>query len=317
MRVGGRRTTKRISDPSTSRGIGSGPLVSRVLMWAGLFFLVASLAFAGHSFLRDWLVGQDHYLVAGEAAPVPVVTMSWMALARSSPTSWPTTTPWPTDTAPAAMTSVPNLTLSPSVTPFLASTGTAALVLGDSPVPPHVSVATAPPPATATPVPTPGSLAPPARIQIPSLDINRSIVPLARKTEPGTGVQTWNTKKLFRSGPKDRVGYSEASAFPGEEGNIILVGHNSGNGRSGVFARLKRLKLGHRVQVMNSAGEIFVYEVKTIEKLSLRRATSAELDQHLSFLSVGDSEHLTLVGCSGAGAEFCQERIYVVAEPAE
>jgi LPXTG-site transpeptidase (sortase) family protein len=167
--------------------------------------------------------------------------------------------------------------------------------------------------ATPVPEPTPEFLPAPVRIQIPSLDINRFIIPLAQKTGQSVGTLTWNTKKLFRSGHKDRIGHSEGSANPGEEGNMILVG----DGQSGVFVRLKRLKLGHQVHVINDTGETFTYEVETIKKVKLRRKNSGDSIQHLSFLSAENTERLTLVGCSSAGAEPCSERVYVVAQPVE
>jgi sortase (surface protein transpeptidase) len=145
------------------------------------------------------------------------------------------------------------------------------------------------------------------------LDINRSIVPLAQKSVQIAGVPTWNTKKLFRSGRKDRIGHSAGSANPGEEGNMILVG----NDYRGVFVRLKRLKPGREVHIINDTGETFSYEVKTIKKVKLRRKNSGGLTQHLDFLAAGDSERLTLVGCTSAGAEPCSERLYVVAQPVE
>lgn len=98
---------------------------------------------------------------------------------------------------------------------------------------------------------------------------------------------------------------------------MILVGHNYGYGFNGVFVRLNRLKPGGKVYVVNSAGQTFTYKVKTVEKVKWRRKNFGELTQHLSFLSSGGSERLTLVSCSGADVEPFPERIYVVAEPVE
>ncbi len=166
-------------------------------------------------------------------------------------------------------------------------------------------------------MPAVASPPPPVKIRIPALDINRSVIHLARESDESKGLQTWNTKKLFRSGRKDLVGHSEGSAYPGEEGNMILVGHNQGNGYRGVFARLNRLKPGRKVYVINSAGETFAYEVKTKKKVKWQHKNFGELTQHLSFLSPGGSERLTLVSCSGANVAPFPERIYVVAEPVE
>ena len=319
MRVGNRRTANPISVPSNVQGVDFGRLASRVLIVFGVLFLVASITLAVHSPVKSWIIGQDRYLVAGDVAPLPVATMNWMASLRISATPWPTTLPRPTATLVAGTIPFPTLSPSPSVTSGHASMGAPMSVLGDSSVPPFAPTTAALPSPTVTlaPVPASGSRPPPVRIRIPSLDINRSVIHLARESDGSTGAQTWDTKKLFRSGRKDQVGHSEGSAYPGEEGNMILVGHSYGSGYSGAFVRLARLKVGYKVHVINSAGERFTYEVKTINKVKWRPKNSGELAQHLSFLSSGGSEGLTLVSCSGANVEPFPERVYVVAEPVE
>lgn len=180
---------------------------------------------------------------------------------------------------------------------------------------PTVIFTSVPPVATASPEPepTPEPLPDPAKIQIPSLAIDQYVIPLAQTGDQGTGPPTWNTKKLIRAGRKERIGHSQGSANPGEEGSMILVG----NGYRGVFGTLKRLKPGRKVHVINDAGEMFTYRVEVIKKARLRRKNSENLALHLSFLAAKDSEGLTLVGCNSAGADPCAERIYVVALPVE
>jgi LPXTG-site transpeptidase (sortase) family protein len=132
-----------------------------------------------------------------------------------------------------------------------------------------------------------------------------------------TGALTWNTKSLFRKGRQDLVGHSEGSAQPGEGGNMILVGHNYGYGYNGVFVRLGRLKAGDRVYVVDSAAQTFTYEVRSVDKVKWRRQSLGELTRHLTFLSTGGPERLTLVSCAGAEVEPFPARVYVVAEPVE
>jgi len=319
MRVGNWRTANPKSVPSIVQGGDFGRLVSRVLIVFGVLLLVASMAFATHPLLKGWIIGQDRYLMGGDVAPLPVATMNWMVSSRISATPWPTALRRPTATPVAGTIPIPTLYPSPSVTSGPAPMGTPVSVLGDGPVPDFSPTAAALPSPTAplAPVPTSGSPPPPVKIRIPSLDIKRSVIHLARESDGSMGVQTWNTEKLFRSGRKDQVGHSEGSAYPGEEGNMILVGHSYGNGYGGVFVRLARLKVGHKVHVINSAGERFTYEVKTIKKVKWRRKNSGELAQHLSFLSSGGAERLTLVSSSSANAEPFPDRVYVVAEPVE
>jgi LPXTG-site transpeptidase (sortase) family protein len=186
-----------------------------------------------------------------------------------------------------------------------------------------LSAVTALPTPTSTPTPAPtAALAParaspaaPVQIRIPAIGVSRSIVSLPRSIDERTGAVTWDTRRLFRSGRSDLVGLLEGSAYPGEQGNMILVGHNYGYGYNGVFVRLGRLKAGHKVVVVNKAGQAFTYQVTEVRRLKWREKDFAELAQHLSFLASGGPERVTLVSCAGAQVEPFPERIYVVAEP--
>jgi len=195
---------------------------------------------------------------------------------------------------------LPGPTLTPSPTP--------------TPSPPPTT--TAPPTLTPTPAPTPlpTPLPAPVQIQIPAIGVKRSIIALPRTVDRATGAWTWDTKKLFRSGRSDLVGHSQGSAFPGQMGNMILVGHNYGYGYNGVFVSLGRLKAGHEVIVVNKAGQTFRYRVTKVQRVKWRTKDFAELTQHLAFLEPGGRERVTLVSCAGADVEPFPERVYVVAE---
>jgi LPXTG-site transpeptidase (sortase) family protein len=196
-----------------------------------------------------------------------------------------------------ALLPVPTMT----VTPWPLSTATALPT--PTPIP------------TAAPAPTRASLPAPVQIRIPAIGVNRSIVPLSRSVDKRTGALIWDTRRLFRSGRSDLVGHLEGSAYPGEQGNMILVGHNYGYGYNGVFVRLGSLKAGHKVIVVDKAGQTFTYQVTKVQRLKWRDKDFAELTQHLSFLAPGGPERVTLVSCAGADVEPFPERIYVVAEP--
>jgi hypothetical protein len=200
-----------------------------------------------------------------------------------------------------AAISVPAMTWTPSPTPT------------PTPLPTFTPTPTPIPSPTPTPRPTPPPA--PVQIRIPALGVTRSIVSLPRVRDRTTGAWTWNTKTLFRSGRKDLVGHWEGSAYPGQKGNTILVGHNYGYGYSGVFVRLGSLRPGHKVYIVNQVGQTFVYQVKTMKRVAWRLKNFGELTQHLSFLSPGGPEQVTLVSCAGANFEPFPERVYVVAEP--
>lgn len=196
---------------------------------------------------------------------------------------------------------VPAMTFTPSPTPT--PTPTSTITPTPTPIPS--------PTPTATPTPPPA----PVQIRIPSLGITRSIVPLPKVRDRATGSWTWNTKKLFRTGRSDLVGHWEGTAFPGQAGNMILVGHNYGYGYNGVFVRLGSLKPGKQIVIVNKTGQTFTYKVISVNRVKWRAKSFGELAKHLEFLAPGGPERVTLVSCAGADVEPFPERIYVVAEP--
>jgi LPXTG-site transpeptidase (sortase) family protein len=196
---------------------------------------------------------------------------------------------------------VPSMTWTPSPTPT------------PTPLPTITATPTPLPSPTPTPSPTPPPA--PAQIRIPAIGVSRSIVTLPQVVDSRSGTSSWNAKILFRTGRADLVGHWQGSAFPGEQGNMILVGHNYGYGYNGVFVRLGALKSGHKIHVVNSAGQTFTYSVTRVQRVRWRNKNFQELTMHLSFLSRGGPERLTLVSCAGADIEPFPERVYVVAEP--
>jgi len=195
----------------------------------------------------------------------------------------------------------------------IASMSVPAMTWTPSPSPTAMPLPTFTP--TPTPVPSPTPPPAPVQIRIPALGITRSIVKLPRVRDRRTGAWMWNTKSLFRSGRADLVGHWQGSAYPGQEGNMILVGHNYGYGYNGVFVRLGSLRAEQKVYIVNKAGQTFTYQVKTVKRVKWRLKNFGELTQHLSFLSPGGPERLTLVSCGGANFEPFPERVYMVAEP--
>lgn len=170
-------------------------------------------------------------------------------------------------------------------------------------------------PATADqPVADPEPL-PPVQIQIPAINIKRSIVELSRVQDPDTGTWGWDVEQLLEAGRKDLVGHWGNSTYPGQPGNMILAGHNYGYGHDGVFVRLDRLKAGDEVRVVNEGGETFTYRVRIVMQVPWRTQDSTELKQHGQFLARSGPERLTIVTCAGASYAPFPDRTYVVAEP--
>jgi LPXTG-site transpeptidase (sortase) family protein len=168
---------------------------------------------------------------------------------------------------------------------------------------------------TSTPSPTLLPPVPPVQIRIPAIGVTRSILELPQAQDPKTGAWTLDVSVLFRSRGKDLVGHWAGSSYPGQEGNTILVGHNYGYGATGVFLKLGSLKAGQEVQVVNEAGETFVYRVRTVAYVAWRDKDLDELMQHAAYLATDGPERLTLVTCGGSNRAPFPERIYVVADP--
>lgn len=167
---------------------------------------------------------------------------------------------------------------------------------------------------TPTMTPTPSPPPQPIQISIPAIGVESPIVLVPLVRDQRTGLMNWDFDSLFRPGRKDLVGHLEGTSLPGQPGNAVLGGHNWGYGIRGVFVNLGRLKAGDRITVVNEAGVKLVYEVLSVEWVSWRRKTSAELARHLEYLAPTGEERLTLVSCSGANLEPFPERIYVVAK---
>jgi LPXTG-site transpeptidase (sortase) family protein len=187
------------------------------------------------------------------------------------------------------------------------------------PVVPPTQIPFSTPLPTPTPVPTPRVVpAPPVRIEIPSLGVERAIVPLGMVTVGGR--LEWDSESLFATANRrDLVGHMEGSANPGEVGNVVLAGHNYNRGAynwTGVFVSLSRLKPGDTVRIVNERDEGFLYEVQWVEEVPFSRRTHANLLTHIDYLAPTPQETLTLTTCGGGGRAPFPNRVYVVARRA-
>ncbi len=159
--------------------------------------------------------------------------------------------------------------------------------------------------------------APPVRLQIPRLGIDRAVVQLNYKAA-ANGDLTWDTDSLFATASRpDLVGHLIGSANPGAGGNVVLSGHNYNRGRAnwrGVFVDLARLQIGDPITVTVAGGKQFAYRVQQVTSVPWRTQSDAEWQQHQVFLGSTDHEQLTLVTCGGANLWPFPARVYVVAE---
>jgi LPXTG-site transpeptidase (sortase) family protein len=154
------------------------------------------------------------------------------------------------------------------------------------------------------------------QIHIPAIGVKRAIIELPMTRDPRTGAWKRDVKALFRRRGKDLVGHWGGSAYPGQGGNTILVGHNYGYGTYGVFLRIDRLKPGQEIGLVSEAGQTLTYQVTGVRRIPWRRKDTRELQRHTELLAAAGPERLTLVTCGGGSMAPFPARIYVVAEPA-
>lgn len=213
---------------------------------------------------------------------------------------------------------IPNNDLSPTAPNYL-PTEVAALVN-------QSSVVEIPEPLP-TPFPSPTPVSPvyapleqpqiPVKLLIPALEVKRAIVSVGLvETRDGFA---WDSDSLFATANRpDLVGHLEGSAYPGEGGNSIFIGHNYDWGIyrwKGVFADLKKLSAGDEIVLITEGGQEIVYIIEEIKELPWSKQNDAEREKHQRFLAPSNYEKITLVTCSGANLGVWNKRVYVVALP--
>lgn len=146
-------------------------------------------------------------------------------------------------------------------------------------------------------VPLPGG----SRLQIPSIGVDAPIITL--------GVDPDGTMQVPNNGTD--VGWYTFSATPGLPGNAVLSGHvDTSTSRTAVFTRLKELKPGDRISVLESGREddFAVFWAKSWPDETAPLAL---------ILGQAPSPTLTLITCSGTfdrGSRNYTERLVVRAK---
>ena len=128
----------------------------------------------------------------------------------------------------------------------------------------------------------------PKFIKIPSQSINARILPL--------GVTSNNTvqspNNIFDAG------WYNGSAKPGDAGTngaILIDGHVHGPSLPGVFANLKKMKLGDSIQIQRGDNKIFTYKVVNVQSYD---AKTFSLGPALTSAKAG-TPGLNLITCGG------------------
>ncbi|NPV74906.1 MAG: sortase [Anaerolineae bacterium] len=111
--------------------------------------------------------------------------------------------------------------------------------------------------------------------------------------------------------PHAQVGWALSSALPGDEGNIVLYGHN--NIDSSVFRNLSDLKFGDEVRLQTGEREWLYY----VTEVNILPVQSEEEDREVyaEYMSPTRAPRLTLISCWPPTNN--THRVIVVAYPAE
>jgi len=165
---------------------------------------------------------------------------------------------------------------------------------------------------------SPGTLsqaAPPARIVIPGIGVDRAVVTMGVVNRDGQ--LEWDTDSLFATPSRpDLVGHLEGTASPGRPGNIVLAGHNYNRGAFnwlGVFYSLGALQPGNLVYLVDENDVRFTYRVEQVDQLPWPAPTADVALAHIKRLGPSPDERLTLVTCSGGTIAPFPARVYVTA----
>jgi LPXTG-site transpeptidase (sortase) family protein len=92
----------------------------------------------------------------------------------------------------------------------------------------------------------------------------------------------------------DTIGWYGFTGKVGIPGNAVLVGHVDWAGRLRAFGRLRDLRQGDQVDVVDALERQLTYNVESVETIDATTPPTEYLSQH------GPGEELTLITCGGA-----------------
>jgi LPXTG-site transpeptidase (sortase) family protein len=141
-------------------------------------------------------------------------------------------------------------------------------------------------------------------VRIPSLAIFAPVTAVGWEANAEDAGPAWDS-------PHAQVGWALSSALPGDDGNIVLYGHN--NIDSSVFRDLSDLKFGDEVRLQTGEKEWLYY----VTEVNILPVQSEEEDRavYAEYMSPGRAPRLTLISCWPPTNN--THRVIVVAYPAE
>ncbi len=195
----------------------------------------------------------------------------------------------------AALVFAAMIVMRPAAVPRVASAGTIdppsssqARVDG-----PHATAA------TVTTVPT--FALPPIRLSIPKIGVQATVEPVG--VDPGTN--------NLQIPPIDRIGWYRFGPAPGDGGSAALVGHVDGDGRPGVFWKLRDLTPGDRINITAADGKDRAFRV-------VGRAETPKSELPPALFTRTGPPRVALITCGGAfdvSSRHYRDNVFVVAVP--
>lgn len=146
----------------------------------------------------------------------------------------------------------------------------------------------------------------PSRLAIPAIKVDTPVVELGwttNKTASGAIFSEWDVAEYA-------AGWHKNSSVPGENGNIVMSGHN--NILGSIFRELDQLKRGDELSVY-SGGSQFTYVVDEVLILPEKHASDKQRKTNVKYIQETSDDRLTLVSCWPRDDN--THRIVVIAKP--
>jgi sortase (surface protein transpeptidase) len=148
----------------------------------------------------------------------------------------------------------------------------------------------------------------PVALSIPSLDVEAAVTPMG--WEPILQGEQVTTRWVI---PLDSLGWAVNSAGAGEEGNVVIAGHQALGAALLRPLALGDVSVGQEILVETSGGQTYAYRVREVSPpIKAIGATAAEDAQSAAYLAPAASAQLTLL--TGWPSDVSTHRLFVVAD---
>jgi hypothetical protein len=126
---------------------------------------------------------------------------------------------------------------------------------------------------------------PPTTVSVPSIGATSSLMDLGQNSDGSLAVPPLSNPM--------QAGWYDKSPTPGEIGPSVILGHINGDGKPGIFYKLKDVKAGDQVMVARKDGQTAVFTVSHIDTVP-----KAAFPADQVYGDTPDSE-LRLITCGG------------------